>query len=278
MSRRSTRCMRDLLLSRSRVRTNEGNCNPLCFGTTIFGRRIDDPPSFGAFSCLLGLQPSDSDLILLLSPSRCPTQAATVAFDILPSPRSAPAIPDGRVAQARSQPASVIVARGPLAAPAWRRSDGRTPHRPPPAAVLPRTRGRTPRARRPDTALAAFRETAVSSPRSPLEKWYVKKYRRRTQRPPYAGPPARSVKSGTGGESQKTRRLPESRSISYSERPPADTAQRFLQQRPRRPIPPRRRPGPRAARRPCERRTGGEKKGYLAKPGDRPAHGTVARP
>ena len=166
-----------------------------------------------------------------------------------------------RVAPARPQPASVTVARDPLAAPAPTRSDGKTPHRLALGAVLPRTRERAPLARRPDIAPPVFRETAVSSPRSPLEKWYVKKYRRHTQRPPYAGPPARSVKSGTGGESQKTRRLPESRSISYSERPPADTAQRFLQQRPRRPIPRRRRLGPRAARRPCERRTGGEKGG-----------------
>ena len=46
--------------------------------------------------------------------------------------------------------------------------------------------------------------------------------------PPSRDPPRADRKAGPGGESQKTRRLPESRPISYSERPPADTAPRFL--------------------------------------------------
>ena len=230
-----------------------------------------------AFSCLLGVQPlrqrSNSIPFAVLSSH---AQAATVAFGILPLPWSLSATPDGRVAQARSQPASVTVARGPLAAPAPTRSDSRTPHRLALGAVLPRTRERAPRVRRPDIASPAFRKTAGSSSRTPPEKVVQKNLATARRDPPLRDPRRAHQKAGPGGESQKMRRLPESRPISYSERPPADTAPRFRNSDPAAPS----RADADQDREPLDAPVSAERVegGVLAKPGDRRARGTIARP
>ena len=135
-----------------------------------------------------------------------------------PSRRSTAAHPRARANDARHQRYQPTCDRPALPAFCW-------PRRRP--CFLAHKNARRASADR-TLASPVFRKTAGSSSRPPPEKVVQKNPATARRDPPLRDPPRADPKAGPGGESQKMRRPRSPRPISYRERPPADTATRFL--------------------------------------------------